>query len=87
MKSYKHFKSSLRESYLRIQERGSTYGIQVNWRGKLFFVQMFFPNVFGRPPKSEILASVRKAYPDAKVLYYNPVMRDPTKPLLFAGEK
>ena len=29
------------ESYLRIQERGKTYTIVLNWRGKLITTQMF----------------------------------------------
>ena len=85
MKNYRQYKSSLREAYLRVQERGSTYGVTVNWRGKIIFTQMFFPNVFARPSKSDVLKSVQKIYPKAKVLYYNPVVRDPTKPLMFAN--
>ena len=34
MKNYNQFKTSIREAYLRVQERGSTYGITLNWRGK-----------------------------------------------------
>ena len=85
MKSFKHFKSTLAESYLRVQERGSTYGVTVNWRGKIIFTQMFFPNVFARPSKSNVLKAIQKIYPKAKVLYYNPIIRDPTKPFMFAN--
>ena len=77
-------KAEVKESYLRIQERGKTYSIILNWRGKSITTQMFFPK-FGRPSKSEVLGEIVKVYPGAKVLYYNPVMRDPTQPLLFAG--
>ena len=66
MKSFKHFKSTLAESYLRVQERGSTYGVTVNWRGKIIFTQMFFPNVFARPSKSDVLKSVQKNIPKSK---------------------
>jgi hypothetical protein len=76
--------ANVKESYLRIQERGKTYSIILNWRGKSITTQMFFPK-FGRPSKSEVLGEIVKVYPGAKVLYYNPVMRDPTQPLLFAG--
>ena len=87
MKSFKQYRSTLRESYLRIQERGSTYGIVLNWRGKVIYTQMFFPNLYARPPRSEVLQAIRKVYPNAKLVTYNPVMRDPTKPLMFAGEQ
>ena len=87
MKNYRQYKSSLREAYLRVQERGSTYGITLNWRGKGIYTQMFFPNVFTRPSRSEVLAAIRKVYPDAKLIAYNPTRRDPTKPLLFSGER
>ncbi|BCU98011.1 MAG: hypothetical protein CM15mV20_0930 [uncultured marine virus] len=32
----------IRESYLRIQERGRTYNIVFNWRGKMYDINMFF---------------------------------------------
>ena len=83
MKNYRQFT----ESYLRIQERGSTYALTINWRGKTLFTQMFFPNVFTRPTRSSVLQSIRKIYPNAKLISYNPSMRDPSKPLLVSGEQ
>jgi len=78
-------KKDVNETYLRIQERGKTYTIVLNWRGKTITTQMFFAN-FNRPAKEEVVKEIRKIYPNAMVLYYNPVRRDPTLPLLFAGE-
>ena len=78
-------KKDVNETYLRIQERGKTYTIVLNWRGKTINTQMFFAS-FNKPSKSEVVKEIRKVYPNAIVLYYNPVMRDPTLPLLFAGE-
>lgn len=86
MKNYRQFKTSIREAYLRVQERGSTYGVTLNWRGKTIFTQMFFPDVFTRPTRSSVVQAIRKIYPDAKLIAYNPTRRDPTKPLLFSGE-
>ena len=83
MKNYRQF----RESYLRIQERGSTYALTINWRGRTLFTQMFFPNVFTRPTRTSVLQSIRKIYPNAKLISYNPSMRDPSKPLLVSGEQ
>lgn len=74
------------ESYTRIQTRGSTYSIMLNWRGKYLTVQMFFPQ-FTRPSKNEVTYEIRKIYPGAIVLSYYPSVKDPTKPLLFTGDE
>ena len=76
----------IQEVYTRIQSRGSTYSIILNWRGKYLSVQMFFPQ-FSRPPKDQVTYEVRKIYPGAIVLTYNPSAKDPTKPLLFTGDE
>ena len=76
---------NLQEIYTRIQSRGSTYTIIFNWRGKYLSTQMFFPQ-FTRPSKQKVTYEIRKIYPDAIVLTFNPSPKDPTKPLLFTGE-
>ena len=78
-------RKAVKEAYLRVQERGRTYTIVLNWRGKTLKVQMFF-NKFGRPAKDEVVKELNKIYPNPIVLYYNPTPKDPTLPLLFAGE-
>ena len=40
-----------------------------------------------RPTKAEMTAEVQKVYPTAVVMYFNPSMVDPTKPMLFAGQE
>ena len=75
----------VKENYLRIQSRGTTYTILLNWRGKYITTQMFFQQ-FTRPSKPEVTREVRKVYPNAVVLSFMPSMKDPTKPLLFTGE-
>ena len=84
--NYKKMKNlkNIQEIYTRIQSRGSTYSILLNWRGKYISAQMFFPQ-FARPPKDQVTFEVRKIYPGAIVLSYNPAPKDPTKPLLFTG--
>jgi hypothetical protein len=84
--NYKKMKNlkNIQEIYTRIQSRGSTYSIVLNWRGKYISAQMFFPQ-FARPPKDQVTFEVRKIYPGAIVLSYNPSVKDPTKPLLFTG--
>lgn len=73
------------ENYTKIQSRGMTYSILLNWRGKYRGVQMFFPQL-SRPSKEQVTYEVSKIYPDAKVLSFNPSMKDPTQALLFAGD-
>ncbi len=77
--------TNIDENYLRIQTRGSTYTILINWRGKYITTQMFFQQ-FTRPTKTEVTREIRKVYPNAIVLAFNPSANDPTKPLLFTGE-
>ena len=86
--NYKKMKNlkNIQEIYTRIQSRGSTYSILLNWRGKYISAQMFFPQ-FARPPKDQVTFEVRKIYPGAIVLSYNPASKDPTKPLLFTGNE
>ena len=74
------------ESYLRVQERGKTYTIVLNWRGKLINTQMFIAS-FKRPTKAEMTTEVQKVYPTAIVMYFSPSPVDPTKPMLFAGQE
>ena len=82
--SVSEWRSELAEAYLRIQERGRTYTIIFNWRGRTLKVQMFF-NKFGRPSKDEVKKELNKVYPNPVVLYFNPTPKDPTLPLMFAG--
>jgi hypothetical protein len=78
-------KNNVSENYLRIQTRGTTYTILLNWRGKYITTQMFFQQ-FTRPTKTEVTREVKKVYPNAIVLSFNPSLKDPTKPLLFTGQ-
>ena len=77
---------SVKENYTRIQSRGTTYSVLLNWRGKYIGVQMFFPQ-FTRPTKEQVSYEIVKIYPGAKILSFNPSLKDPTKPLLFTGEQ
>ena len=77
--------NNVSENYLRIQTRGTTYTILLNWRGKYITTQMFFQQ-FTRPTKAEVTREAKKVYPNAIVLSFNPSLKDPTKPLLFTGQ-
>ena len=80
-----NWRQEVAESYLRVQERGRTYTIIFNWRGRTLKVQMFF-NKFSRPSREEVRQELNKVYPGPIVLYYNPSKKEPTLPLMFAGE-
>lgn len=84
-KNWGNKSKKVEESYSRIQSRGTTYSILLNWRGQMLSVQMFFPK-FTRPTKDEVTFEIRKIYPSARVLSFNPSIKDPTKPLLYTGE-
>ena len=80
-----NWRQELAEAYLRIQERGRTYTIIFNWRGRTLKVQMFF-NKFSRPSREEVRQELNKVYPGPIVLYYNPSKKEPTLPLMFAAD-
>ncbi len=80
-----NWRQEIAESYLRIQERGRTYTIIFNWRGRTLKVQMFF-NKFSRPTREEVRTELNKVYPGPIVLYYNPAKKEPTLPYMFAGD-
>ena len=80
-----NWRQEMAESYLRIQERGRTYTIIFNWRGRTLKVQMFF-NKFSRPTREEVRTELSKVYPGPIVLYYNPSQKEPTLPYMFAGD-
>ena len=80
-----NWRKEVAESYSRIQERGRTYTIIFNWRGRTLKVQMFFSK-FSRPTREEVRAELNKVYPGPIVLYYNPATKEPTLPYMFAGD-
>ena len=79
MKSFK----SIREegNWQRLNKYGATYTITFQFRGQTKFIQMFFPQR-ARPLKKDVQFELEKIYPTAKVLYFSPSEKDPTKPLL-----
>ena len=80
------WRAEIPEAYTFVQERGKTYTIVFNWRGKTLKIQMFFDK-FNRPTKDEIRQAVNKAYPNPHILYFNMAQKDPTLPFMFAGGK
>jgi hypothetical protein len=77
--------SSLVERYTKLQERGKTYHVRFQWRGKYMDIQIFFPSLT-TPTKMDVSAQIKKIYPGSTVISFSPNYRDPTQPLLHVGE-
>ena len=60
---------------------GQTMYVTFQWRGKYMSLQMFFPEL-KVPSKKEVQDAVVKVYPGSRVMNYDVVLRDPTKPIL-----
>ncbi len=60
---------------------GQTMYVTFQWRGKYMSLQMFFPEL-KVPSKKEVQDAVVKVYPGSRVMDYDVVLRDPTKPIL-----
>ena len=60
---------------------GQTMYVTFQWRGKYMSIQMFFPEL-KVPSKKEVQDAIVKVYPGSRVMNYDVVMRDPTKPIL-----
>ena len=76
----------IQEDITSLNSRGATYLVTILWRGQNISVQMFFPQI-KRPTKNEVEFEVKKLYPTSRVVKFEPVKIDPSKALLFAGEK
>ena len=77
----KRFKTLREENWQRLNKYGATYTITFVFRGQTKMIQMFFPQR-ARPLKKDVQFELEKIYPTAKVLYFSPSEKDPTKPLL-----
>jgi hypothetical protein len=48
-------------------------------------MQIFFAQI--KPPtKKQVSNEIEKVYPGSRLISFRPSLKDPTKPLLFAGE-
>ena len=77
----KTFRTLREENWRRLNKYGATYSISFQFRGQTKVIQMFFPQR-ARPLKNDVQFELEKIYPTAKVLYFSPSEKDPTKPLL-----
>ena len=77
----KTFRTLREENWRRLNKYGATYSISFQFRGQTKVIQMFFPQR-ARPLKKDVQFELEKIYPTAKVLYFSPSEKDPTKQLL-----
>ena len=77
----KTFRTLREENWRRLNKYGATYSISFQFRGQTKVIHMFFPQR-ARPLKKDVQFELEKIYPTAKVLYFSPSEKDPTKPLL-----
>mgnify|MGYP006235606715 CR=1 FL=1 len=77
----KTFRTLREENWRRLNKYGATYSISFQFRDQTKVIQMFFPQR-ARPLKKDFQFELEKIYPTAKVLYFSPSEKDPTKPLL-----
>ena len=77
----KTFRTLREENWRRLNKYGATYSISFQFSGQTKVIQMFFPQR-ARPLKKDVQFELEKIYPTAKVLYFSPSEKDPTKPLL-----
>ena len=77
----KTFRTLREENWRRLNKYGATYSISFQFRGQTKVIKMFFPQR-ARPLKKDVQFELEKIYPTAKVLYFSPSEKDPTKPLL-----
>ena len=77
----KTFRTLREENWRRLNKYGATYSISFQFRDQTKVIQMFFPQR-ARPLKKDVQFELEKIYPTAKVLYFSPSEKDPTKPLL-----
>jgi hypothetical protein len=76
----------IQEKVERYNELGQTVAVTLRWRGKIFYLQLFFPTV-KFPNRKEVEAQVQKIYPDAVVMMSVPATVDPTKPTIRVAEE
>jgi len=73
------------EKVQRYNELGQTVAVTLRFRGKIFYLQLFFPTI-KFPNRKEVEAQVQKIYPDAVVMMAVPATVDPTKPTIRVAE-
>lgn len=62
-------------------QTGNIVAVTLSWRGKYYYVQMFFPQS-KMPSKSDVTFEVQKIYPDSRVVAFKISELSPGQPLI-----
>ena len=77
--------TNIAEKVERYNEVGQVVRVTLRWRGKIYYLQMFFPGS-KFPSRGEVETQVKKIYPDAVVMIHYASETQPNQPLRRVAE-
>ena len=77
--------TNIAEKVERYNEVGQVVRVTLRWRGKVYYLQMFFPGS-KFPSRGEVETQVKKIYPDAVVMIHYASETQPNQPLIRVAE-
>ena len=77
--------TNIAEKVERYNEIGQVVRVTLRWRGKIYYLQMFFPGS-KFPSRGEVETQVKKIYPDAVVMIHYASETQPNQPLIIVTE-
>ena len=77
--------TNISEKVERYNEIGQVVRVTLRWRGKIYYLQMFFPGS-KFPSRGEVETQVKKIYPDAVVMIHYASETQPNQPLIRVAE-
>jgi len=78
--------TNIAEKVERYNEIGQVVRVTLRWRGKVYYLQMFFPGS-KFPSRGEVETQVKKIYPDAVVMIHYASETQPNQPLISVSEE
>jgi hypothetical protein len=78
--------TNIAEKVERYNEVGQVVRVTLRWRGKIYYLQMFFPGS-KFPSRGEVETQVKKIYPDAVVMVHYASETQPNQPLIRVNEE
>ena len=78
--------TNITEKVERYNEIGQVVRVTLRWRGKIYYLQMFFPGS-KFPSRGEVETQVKKIYPDAVVMIHYASETQPNQPLIRVAEE
>ena len=78
--------TNIAEKVERYNEVGQVVRVTLRWRGKIYYLQMFFPGS-KFPSRGDVETQVKKIYPDAVVMVHYASETQPNQPLIRVTEE